>query len=92
MPAQTEHTLTTPEALLADLARARKRGYATDDGEQEVGVRCVAVPVDGAPASLAISVSGPSARVTTARVTDIAPILREVVAELAEHLHGAGNR
>ena len=39
------------------LAEARALGYAVDDGEQELGVRCVAVPLPGLPFLAAISVS-----------------------------------
>ena len=37
MQAQTALTMTDPEALLADLEISRQRGYALDDGEQEIG-------------------------------------------------------
>jgi IclR family acetate operon transcriptional repressor len=47
---------------LADIARIRKVGYAVDNGEQELGVRCVAAPIHGLPFRAAISVSGPSSR------------------------------
>ena len=83
MPAQTEHTITSEEALLAELARVRAQGYAVDDQEQEVGVRCVAVPVDLPQARIAISVSGPTARVTPERVSQVAPLLRRVATRLA---------
>ncbi|HWB35657.1 MAG TPA: IclR family transcriptional regulator C-terminal domain-containing protein, partial [Rugosimonospora sp.] len=63
MPAVTERTITNLGALLRDLALTRERGYAVDDGEQEVGVRCVAVPLRGAPTPAAVSVSGPEGRV-----------------------------
>ena len=46
MPSITEHTITTPDALLDDLAHVRKNRYAIDDGEQELGVRCIAVPLE----------------------------------------------
>ena len=36
MPPQTERTITTVEAMHAELARIRDQGYALDDGEQEV--------------------------------------------------------
>jgi len=49
MPAQTANTITDPDALVADLELIRRRGYAVDEGEQEVGVRCFAVPVPSAP-------------------------------------------
>lgn len=78
MPANTPHTFTDPDALVAELARVREQGYALDDEEQEVGVRCVAVPLPGAPALTALSVSGPSARMTREAVADVVPIMRNV--------------
>jgi IclR family acetate operon transcriptional repressor len=86
MPAQTATTITTPEAMLAELARIRQRGYAVDDGEQEVGVRCVAAPVLDSPAPVAISVSGPAGRLTADRVTDVGRLLLAAANELAATL------
>ncbi len=83
MPATTQHTITDVEDLLAELRRIRQRGYAIDDGEQEAGVRCVAVAVPGSPGS-AISVSGPASRVTRAAV----PALAETVHQAALGLAG----
>jgi IclR family acetate operon transcriptional repressor len=74
MPARTDHTITDVERLLAELDRIRSQGYAVDDGEQELGVRCVAVAVPGSPTS-ALSVSGPASRVTHEAVRSIVPIL-----------------
>ncbi len=90
LPARTEHTLTDPAALLSELGRVREQGYAVDDGEQEVGVRCVAVAVTTVPARLAISVSGPSGRLTMERVHEIAPVLREVADRLLRDLGDSG--
>ena len=73
MPARTEHTITSVKKMLAELAIIRQAGYAVDDGEQELGVRCVAVPVPELPFRAAISVSGPSSRVTAEQVEQIAP-------------------
>lgn len=67
-PEYTPTTLTTAEALLADLRETRRRGFAIDDGEQEVGVRCIAVAVPGASPPAALSISGPAARMTDAIV------------------------
>ncbi|GAA3955181.1 allantoin degradation transcriptional regulator AllR [Actinomadura viridis] len=89
MEAHTPTTFTDQDALLAELKRIRERGYAVDDEEQEIGVRCVAVPLPGAPALTALSVSGPSARMTRAAVDDVVPVMREVAAGFAEEL-GAG--
>jgi IclR family acetate operon transcriptional repressor len=88
MPANTPRTLTDPHALLRELGEIRTQGWAADDAEQEVGVRCVAVPVKGAPARTAISVSGPSGRITAGRVAHIAPVLQQVAERLALDLQG----
>ena len=53
----------------------RERGFATDDGEQELGVRCVAVPINGLPFRAALSVSGPDSRVTVAQTEVMAPAM-----------------
>jgi len=73
MPPRTEHTITSPDVMVAALGAVRKQGYAVDDGEQELGVRCVAVPIRGLPFRAALSVSGPSSRVTVEQVPLIAP-------------------
>lgn len=41
----TEHTLTTAAALRRELQKVRQNGYAFDDQEEELEVRCLAVPV-----------------------------------------------
>lgn len=88
MPAMTPRTHTDPAAFMAELAEVREQGWAVDDAEQEIGVRCVAVPVPGAPTRSALSVSGPSGRVTAGRVVEIAPVLQRVAAGLARDLRG----
>lgn len=64
LPRYTATTLTSVDDLLQDLADTRRRGFAIDDGEQEVGVRCIAVAVPGHSMPAAVSISGPSARMT----------------------------
>ncbi|HEY2791243.1 MAG TPA: IclR family transcriptional regulator [Micromonosporaceae bacterium] len=82
MPANTPRTITDPDTMLAHLVEIRERGYAVDDGEQEIGVRCVAMPVPSAPGLVAISVSGPHARIAMEDVGRIVPILRQVRVDL----------
>ncbi|MDO5739665.1 MAG: IclR family transcriptional regulator [Ornithinimicrobium sp.] len=86
MPRRTEHTLTTAEEFLTVLRATRARGFAMDEGEQEVGVRCVAVAVPGAPRPMALSMSGPTTRMDDATVERGAKVLREVAAKLAKEL------
>jgi IclR family acetate operon transcriptional repressor len=91
MAARTEHTITTPEAFLAELERTRQRGYALDDGEQEVGVRCVAVAVPDAPQPIALSMSGPMPRMTDDVIKQAAPLLTEAAEAISRELR-AGHR
>jgi IclR family acetate operon transcriptional repressor len=83
MPALTENSHTTPGALIRELELSRSRGYAVDEGEQEVGVRCFAVPVPDAPTLTAVSISGPAARVTLKSATTVTPLLKRVARDLA---------
>lgn len=86
MPSHTSHTITDPHVFLAELSRVRAQGYAVDDGEQEVGVRCVAIAVPNAPSPIAMSVSGPTARMTTDLVAKAAPLLIDAARRLSVDL------
>ncbi|SCL32729.1 transcriptional regulator, IclR family [Micromonospora rhizosphaerae] len=86
MPAQTEHTITEPRRFAEEIERVLAQGYAMDDGEQEIGVRCVAVPVLGTANRLAVSVSGPAPRVTPDVVERAVPLLRQAAEDLADEL------
>lgn len=86
MPAYTEHTIVDPAVLMRELGRVRQRGYALDEEEQEIGVRCVAVPVAGTPTLTAISVSGPQARLTHEAIKDVVPIMQRAAGQLARRL------
>ncbi|ROS39525.1 IclR family transcriptional regulator [Amycolatopsis thermoflava] len=86
MPAYTDHTFTDPDELLAHLAQVATQGYAVDESEQELGVRCIAVPLTGTPAPAAVSVSGPSGRLTREAVSRIAPLVQATAATLSTHL------
>jgi IclR family transcriptional regulator, acetate operon repressor len=88
MRAQTERTITSLPVLQRELATVRDRGYAEDDGEQEIGVRCLAVSVPGAPAGAAISISGPEARMARLAVDDVVPLMHRAAADLARELRG----
>jgi len=77
----THRTLTTAEAFRTEIEKTRRRGYAVDDEELEDGLRCIAVPVLDAqrlPVA-AVSVSGPSFRVTAQKLPAIANHLLQCV-------------
>ncbi len=86
MPTPTEHSHGTLESLLEDLTVCRRRGYAVDDGEQELGVRCIAVPIPHAPTPTALSVSGPTLRVDEDFERRAVPVLTKAAAEIAARI------
>lgn len=88
MPARTDHTITSPDQLLAELERSRERGYALDEGEQELGVRCVAVAVPDAPQPLALSVSGPLTRMSDATVQRVTGPLHRAAEAISSEMRG----
>jgi IclR family transcriptional regulator, acetate operon repressor len=91
MPAATERTITTPEGFLEALAHVREVGYAMDDNEQELGVRCIAVSVPDSPTAAAISISGPAGRVTEASTDKFVPLMHEVAEQLSKTLANTGS-
>ncbi|HET7091933.1 MAG TPA: IclR family transcriptional regulator, partial [Thermomicrobiales bacterium] len=73
------------EALRVELALTRERGYSIDDEEDSIGVRCLGVAVrgaDGLPV-FAISLTGPSPRLTQERIAALAPQAGAAAAELS---------
>ncbi|HEX7658709.1 MAG TPA: IclR family transcriptional regulator [Pseudonocardiaceae bacterium] len=86
MRPQTERTITDPDTFRAELHTTAARGYAVDDGEQEIGVRCVAVAVPHAPTGTAISISGPDARMSALDPVTVVPLMREIAQILSGQL------
>lgn len=77
LTALTPHTLTDRAALEAELATTRERGYAIDNEENTLGLRCFAVALQYAdPATDAISASIPIARLNPEREAEIVAMLR----------------
>ena len=69
----------------------RSRGYATSIDELEVGLSALAAPVldtDGT-AVAALSISGPTSRLTAERIEKLAPLLQEEARGLSRRLRGA---
>lgn len=69
----TDHTITDPVALQAELTAVRRDGYAKAVSELEDGLVAVAAPVFGAAGSCvaAVSISGPAFRMTPAKLDDL---------------------
>ena len=76
------------EQATPELTRIRARGYATSVDELELGLSALAAPVfgPGGEALAALSISGPSNRLTSERIAQLAPLLMEEAMQLAERL------
>jgi DNA-binding IclR family transcriptional regulator len=74
----TDRTITSKSALRDELARVHERGWASCTEELEVGLNAVAVPIRGADGDVvaAVSISGPSYRLTAESFPDTAKKLR----------------
>ena len=82
----TPKTITDPDALLEELARIARQGFALDDEEFVDGMSAIAVPIrDGTGRYLAsIGVHGPSSRFPAATAATWAPVMNEAARALAE--------
>ena len=86
----TARTLTTAAALARELAATRARGYAIDDEEHAAGLCCVAAPIfdeHGEPWA-AISIAGPTSRITADRVAALGELVRSVADDITAALGG----
>jgi IclR family acetate operon transcriptional repressor len=83
--------LTFGGAGCAQADEIRGNGYATSIDELEVGLTAMAAPVLGAndTAIAALSISGPTARLTRQRVEELAPVLKHEASTLSKHMRGA---
>ena len=72
----TDKTITDLEELRSQLVEVRANGYAIDDEENELGVRCVAVAIPGPDgrAESAFSISGLAPYMTPERIRRIATL------------------
>lgn len=74
----TDKTITTPESLREELVQIRYRGYAFDDEERTVGMRCVASPIINLydEAVACISVFVPTHRMPQKRIVEMGALVR----------------
>lgn len=82
----TAKTLTTPEAMRAELDLIRARGFAFDDEEHEPGIICVALPILSSRGGVlgAISVTSTTARMSLAALEDLVPKVQSIAQTIAQ--------
>lgn len=90
----TANTLTEPARLDADLAAIRARGYAIDDEERNLGMRCIAAAIfdENGEAAAGLSISGPSGRLDLARIKKLGPQVAAAAAEVTAAIGGVAPR
>jgi IclR family acetate operon transcriptional repressor len=86
----TDRSLGTLDALAKDLADSRARGYAVDNEERTVGMRCIAAPIfdPEGEAIAGLSISGPVSRIPEDRVAHISLAVTEAAQKLTEAIGG----
>ncbi len=86
----TPLTLTTPNALINDLEKISQSGWALDNEERYLGMRCIAAAIydDRGKAIAGLSVSGPIARFTDDMILKTAPIVVQAANLLSEKTGG----
>lgn len=84
----TENTVKNINQLLADLRSVRKRGYAVDNEEIEIGLRCVGAPLRDYTGGMvgAISVAAPSARLSEKNTPVIGRMVIAIAAGISQKL------
>lgn len=87
LAAMTPNSITDRDRFCEELDATAARGWASDEEEQELGIRCVAVPVgrDGRVLA-ALSVSGPAERFAGSSRAGLVDEMTAVAAEFAEEL------
>lgn len=91
--AYTDHTITSWEALIKEVADIRKRGIAYDREEHEAGIFCIAAPIPGPNGRFAagISITMPAYRVQKRQIAAWEKLIKETahaIAEAAENCLG----
>ncbi len=92
-PARGPNTLTSLDALAAELARVRSQGYAINDEELAAGLRSVAAPIRDCDGEIvaAINVSVPGSRVSRLELeTVLAPMVQATARQVSLALGAEG--
>lgn len=90
LPRLTKRTLVDLDALRGDLSLSRRRGFAIDDGEHAVGLRCVAAAFhdDSGRPLAALSISGPAARIDDDKLEILGGLVADSCRLLTDELGG----
>lgn len=88
----TEHTITSPEAILEEYAKIREQGYAISDRELSTETIGIGAPIRDASGTVwaAISIGAPRLRVDEIKLERYIFLVKEIAEEMSKDLmHGA---
>jgi DNA-binding IclR family transcriptional regulator len=86
-----DNTICTPQRFKAELARTKQRGYAVDDEEVDLGVRCLSVPVLGPSGEVvsAISLSGTTSDIHDGNADALVRLLAAAASQIEQELRSS---
>ncbi|WP_425060221.1 Transcriptional regulator KdgR [Sporomusa carbonis] len=88
LPQFTNKSITNVSELYAHLQQVKEQGYSFDDEEFLQGLRCVAAPIFDHMGKViaAISISGPTVRMTYETVNKLIPYLKEATVNISKQM------
>jgi DNA-binding IclR family transcriptional regulator len=84
---RTTNSITSSKALIVELDLIRSRGYAIDNEENELGIRCVGAPIMDYTATpiAAISISAPRDRMDPQHCEELGSMVYEATHKVSRH-------
>ncbi|CRK85053.1 IclR family transcriptional regulator [Neobacillus massiliamazoniensis] len=88
LPKHTEQTITDKDTFFKELGKIRNEGIGREVEENEPGVSCIAAPIfdNMKKITAAVSISGPSIRMTEERLAEIRPIIMDIGKKISMRL------
>ena len=89
LPAATQNTFTDHDLLMEELAACRRKGYATDNEEETMGVKCVAMAIRTGRGDVAgaLSISGSPLSIRKDNIEQYAKLLSHACNNLSQYAH-----
>jgi DNA-binding IclR family transcriptional regulator len=92
LPQRTEHTVATVAALKEQLAVIRRHGFALDNEELELGLRCIAAPITDHSGAVvaALTIAGAASRLTMAKIDSYVAKIKASAAKISAEFGAPG--
>ncbi len=84
----TPNTIGSIQELTAYLQKVRRQGFAYDLEENEAHIRCIAAPIwdHAGSVNASLSITGPAVRMSTTRLRELAPLIKEAGLNISRDL------